>query len=194
MIRADAFDPIDWAGDHWVLLAAVGGLLIAVLVLIGIAAARRKEHPDLEAGLREDLSEYPLPPPIAARQFRVNGTPARLRLVVVAPPGKHHDSVSPNDVATLLDDVVRGLGRFVAADKPRVKVWPPQLSVAGFAPTFHRLVKSPDASRWIKLAGPARTGKKPVLLGVAVLLDEPSRLGDVSLETTEWGELLEVDR
>jgi hypothetical protein len=194
MIRADAFDPIDWAGGHWVLLAVGTGLLIAVLVLIGIAAGRRKGHPDLEAGLREDLSEYPPPPPFTGRRFRVNGTPARLRLVVVAPPGKHHDTISPDDVPALLDEVVRGLGPFVAADKPRVKVWPPQLSVAGFAPTFQRLVKCPDATRWVKLAGPARTGKKPVLLGLVLLLDEPSRLGDASVETTEWGELLDVER
>ena len=98
----------------------------------------------------------------------------------------------------LLDDVLRGLGRFVAADKPRVRVWPPQLSVAGFAPTFHRLVgvagRRPGASRWVKLAGPARTGKRPILLGLAVLADEPVKLGDVQVETTEWGELLRVER
>ena len=101
----------------------------------------------------------------------MNGEPVRVRLVVVAPTGKQQDPITPDDVPELLDDVVRGLGGFVKADKPRVRVWPPQLSVAGFAPTFHRLVESPDAgkqsSRWVKLAGPARTGKRPILLGLA---------------------------
>ena len=81
---------------------------------------------------------------------------------------------------------------------PRVRVWPPQLSVAGFGPTFHRLIKSPDPgsnlSRWVKLAGPARTGKRPILLGLAVLADDPMKLGDVQVETTEWGELLQIER
>jgi hypothetical protein len=32
------------------------------------------------------------------------------------------------------------------------------------------------------------------LLGLAVLADEPLKLGDVQVETTEWGELLRVEQ
>ena len=49
-------------------------------------------------------------------------------------------------------------------------------------------------SHWIKLAGPACTGRKPILSGIAALADEPCKLSDVVVETTEWGELLEIQR
>lgn len=128
----------------------------------------------------------------------VNGQPVRVRLVVVAPTGKQRDPVTVDDVPQLLESVLHGLGDLVKADKPRVRVWPPQLSVTGFGPTFHRLVVSPDVagttSHWVKLAGPARTGKQPILLGLAVLVDEKTTLGDVQVETTEWGELLQIEK
>jgi hypothetical protein len=199
MLWAQADGLPDAVRDNWVLGAIGAGVLIALAVLYRIATSRKKPHPDLEKGLREDLAGYP-PPPAATgpRRLRVNGIPARLRLVVVAPPGKQHDPVAPDDVPALLDDMLRGLGGFVKADKPRIKVWPPQLSVAGFAPTFHRLVESPDresqTSRWVKLAGPARTRKRPVLLGLALLADEPCDFGDIHVETQEWHEVLELGR
>lgn len=197
MVWAQANDLAEKVANNWVLLAAGAGVVVAAVVLVRIASGRKKPHPDLESGLREDLAEYP-PPPDSARRLTVNGTPARVRLVVVAPTGKQQAPITPDDVAELLDDVYRGLGAYVTTDRPRVRVWPPQLSVAGFAPTFHRLVTSPDAgratSRWVKLAGPARTGNRPVLLGLAVLADEPVKLGDVQVETTEWGELLRVEQ
>src|SRR5438309_5081220 len=115
MIRADV-DLVQFAGDHWVVLAIAGGLLVAGLVLLGIAASRRREHPDLEKWLRENLAEYPPPPPAAGNRLLVNGTPARLRLVVVAPPGKSHDSPAVDDIPAILDEIVRGLGACVAAD------------------------------------------------------------------------------
>ncbi|HKB41045.1 MAG TPA: hypothetical protein VKD72_31750 [Gemmataceae bacterium] len=186
-------------GNLWVYVAAGAAVLVATVVLLRIATSRRRPHPDLEKGQREDLAEFPPPPATAGgRRLESNGVPVRLRLVVVAPTGKQQAAITPDDVPELLDDVIRGLGGFVRADRPRVKVWPPQLSVAGFAPTFHRLVESPDApgqpSRWVKLAGPARTGKRPILLGLALFADEPCKLGDVHIETTEWGELLQVSR
>jgi hypothetical protein len=186
-------------GNLWIYVAVGIGVLIAVVALLKIATGRKKPHPDLEKGQREDLADYP-PPPAAAggRRLEVNGVPVRLRLVVIAPTGKQQAAITPDNAPGLLDDVLRGLGGFVAADRPRVKVWPPQLTVAGFAPTFHRLVESPDPdgkpSRWVKLAGPARTGKRPILLGLALIADEPCKLGDVHVETTEWGELLQVSR
>ncbi|HKB03307.1 MAG TPA: hypothetical protein VKD90_13870 [Gemmataceae bacterium] len=199
MLFAQADGLPDAIRDNWVYAAIGAGLLIALVVLYRIATSRKKPPPDLERGLREDLATYPLPPAAAGpRRLSVNGVPVRVRLVVVAPIGKQQTAILPDEVRALLDDVVRGLGGFVPTDKPRIRVWPPQLSVAGFAPTFHRLVVSPDrdrpTSRWVKLAGPARTGQRPILLGLALLADEPCKMGDLHVETTEWHEVLEVAR
>lgn len=199
MFRAQADGLPDLVRAYWVPAAIGLGLLVAILVLLRIAASRKKKYPDLERGQREDLASYPPAPVVAGpRPLSINGVPVRLRLVVVAPTGKLQETILPDHVPELLDDVLRGLGGFVRTDKPRIKVWPPQLSVAGFAPTFHRLVESPDPadrpSRWVKLAGPARTRQRPILLGLALWADEPCQLGDVHVETTEWGELLQVGR
>jgi hypothetical protein len=199
MLWAQAEDVLKPLQDNWILAAVAVGVLVAALVLLKIARSRKKPPPDLETGLREDLKTYPAAPSVhEPRRLSVNGIPGRLRLIVLAPTGKTQENIMPDHVAELLNNVVRGLGAFVVSDKPRIKVWPPQLSIAGFAPTFHRLVESPDAadrpSRWVKLAGPARTGKRPILLGLAIYADELCQLGDVNVETTEWGELLEVPR
>ena len=86
--------------------------------------------------------------------------PVRLRYVVVAPVGKK----PIGKVDSVLEQVFRGLGEVAIDDHPRVRLWPPQLSTAGFAPTFFRLTKRPDppgrASRWILLAGPARAARR----------------------------------
>src|SRR4051794_21343338 len=191
MLFAQADGLADKLRENWIVGAIGVGLLLALVVLYRIATSRPKRHADPEQGLREDLGAYPPPPAaVGPRRLIVDGIPARLRLVVLAPPGKQHDPPAPDDVPELLDDVVRGLGGVVQADRPRIKVWPAQLSAAGFAPTFHRLVESPDAgakaSRWVKLAGPARAGERPVLLGLALLADQPCKLGDVHVEPTEW--------
>src|SRR5262245_7877528 len=199
MLWAQAEDVADRIKDNWVWAAIVVGLLVALLVIARIAGSRKENPPDLEKGLREDLRGYPPPPaPTGPRRLTVNGEPVRLRLVVVAPTGKLQDPITPDQVTELLDEVFRGLGGFVQTDRPRIKIWPPQLSVAGFAPTFHRLVESPDPegspSSWVRLAGPARTRQHPILLGLALLADQPCKLGDLHIETTEWGELLYIPR
>ncbi|HEX3150962.1 MAG TPA: hypothetical protein VHR66_22980 [Gemmataceae bacterium] len=197
MLWAQVNGLLDKVRNNDVLVIVVIVAVIVLLVVVKLARGK-KRAPDLEQGQREDLSEYPPAPAVGGQRLKVNGMPGRIRLVVVAPTGKQQDAITPDDVPGLLDRVLRGLGDLVKADKPRVRVWPPQLSVTGFGPTFHRLVESPDAegkpSRWVKLAGPARTGKRPILLGLAVFGDEPSTLGDVQVETTEWGELLQIEK
>jgi hypothetical protein len=188
---------IDKVKANWIYGAIGLGVLVALFVLLKIAGGKKKP-PDLQKGQREDLGEYPPPPAAGSKRLSANGIPVRVRLIVIAPTGKAQDDISADDVPELLEDILRGLGGFVKSDKPRVKIWPPQLSVAGFAPTFHRLVESPDAekksSRWIKLAGPARSGKRPILVGMALLADESCKMGDVHVESTEWAEILQVQR
>ena len=136
---------------------------------------------------------YP-PAPSGKRHYQlsVDGVPVRLRLVAVAPVGKR----PVGKVDSVLEQVLRGLGEVSIDDKPRIRVWPPQLSSKGFAPTFFRLTHRPEPegkpSRWILLAGPARAGSMPVLLGLACQADKPSTLGLVTVDELQWGEILEV--
>src|SRR5205823_1043563 len=116
-----------------------------------------------ESGLAEDLASYPPPPKAGDYRVTVMTQPGRLRLVVLAPVGKK--ALGPPE--TVLEEVVRHLGEAAVDDKPRIRTWPAQLSKQGFAPTFFRVTKRPDAdgkpSRWVLLAGPARAGATPAL-------------------------------
>jgi hypothetical protein len=150
---------------------------------------------DLEKGQREKLADYPPSPgDPGPRRLTVQGLPVRVRLVVVAPIGKA--SIVAEEVEALLEQIIRGLGDIAGKDKPRVRVWPAQLSNTGFAPVFHRLTEKPEPdgqpSRWVLVAGQARAGGKPVLLGLALWADEASTLGRLTLDQSRWGEVLRV--
>jgi hypothetical protein len=193
-----ARDFLDAGG--WYLVLAVAGVLVLVVVgLVLRSLARlftRKPPPAPEADLREDLAEYPPAPGQAGpRRLLVQGTPARVRLVVLAPVGKQA-SVSAGQAEQLLEHVVRGLGGVCQHDKPRVRVWPPQLSVEGFGHKFHRYTAKPEGegqpSRWALVAGKARVGPSYILVGLAMQTDEEQTLPPMVLEPQQWNEVLRI--
>jgi hypothetical protein len=152
--------------------------------------------PAAESGLKERLADYPAAGPAGPQRLYVEGTPVRVRLVVVCPAGKAQP-VTHEEVEGLLDEVIRGLGAVVRHDKPRVRIWPPQPSKEGFAPTFHRYTEKPEAegrpSRWVLAAGPASAGRRPVLLGLALQADVPNMQGRLTLDPMRWPEVVRVE-
>jgi hypothetical protein len=184
-------------GGWWLVLVVAAGLLLALLVIVRGAARKlfgQRPPPDTEAGLREDLAGYP-PAPAAPvrRRLVVEGYPARLRLVVLAPVGKAAQ-IDAADAEPLLEHVLRGLGSVARQDRPRVRVWPSQLSHQGFAVMFHRLTHKPEPegspSHWTLLAGRARVGPHYLLLGLALWTEEPTTLGRRTFEPDQWAAVL----
>jgi hypothetical protein len=172
---------------------AVGILLLLVVLIFLMSRGKRRVNP--ERGLDEDLSEYPpAPGKPGSRRLTVHGRPVRLRLVVVGPVGKR--TIADRGVEALLDEVLRGLGQIAQQDKPRIKIWPPQLSQQGFAPTFFRMTHCPDRagkpSHWLLAAGSARAGGKPVLLGLAMWADDTGPMEQTILTETEWDQALQI--
>jgi hypothetical protein len=167
--------------------------LIVLLLLVVVFVFRGKKAPSGEAALMEKLAGYP-PPPAGDARVSVQNEPARVRLVVIAPAGKRN----LGEPEAVLDQILRGLGKAARADKARIRVWPPQLSHKGFPNTFFRVTHRPEPegrpSRWVLMAGTARVGGQPVLLGLALLTEEPTRLGLMEVEESEWGDFLQVER
>ena len=180
-------------------LLLYGGVAAGVLVLLVVPVAlmlRGKKRVEPERGQEEDLSEYPpAPGQPGSRRLTVHGRPVRLRLVVVAPVGKQ-TVAEGGAVEALLEGVLRGLGQAAQQDKPRIRVWPPQLSVQGFAPTFFRRTLCPDRagqpSHWVLAAGPARAGGRPVLLGLAMWGEDKAPMEQMTLADTDWDEALQM--
>jgi hypothetical protein len=183
----------------WYLVLAFAAVLVLVAVglalrIVGKMFSRKDAAP--EAKLRENLAEYPpAPGKPGPRRLLVEGIPARVRLVVIAPMGKQA-TVSAEQAEQLLEHVVRGLGSLCQYDKPRVRVWPPQLSVEGFGNQFHRYTTRPERegqpSHWVLAAGKARVGSSYILLGLALQTDENNSLPPMTLEPELWNEVLRI--
>lgn len=180
----------------WLLvaLAALLGLVFLKFVLGG--NRRPKRGPASDAALQEDLGTYPPAPGLPGpRRLTVESVPARVRLVVLAPVGKDMN-VNVEGAGALLDQLVRGLGVILEEDRPRIQIWPAQLSNRGFAPTFHRLVSRPEPegqlSHWVLAAGPAKAGRWPLLVGLALWTDTPTTLGRLILEPHQWRDTLRI--
>jgi hypothetical protein len=181
--------------QNLMLYGAIAGGILLLLVILIFLMSRVKKRVNPESGLDEDLSEYPpAPGKPGSRRLTVHGRPVRLRLVVVGPVGKR--AVAEGGVEALLDEVLRGLGQIAQQDKPRIKIWPPQLSQQGFAPTFFRKTQCPDRagkpSHWLLAAGPSRAGGRPVLLGLAMWADDKGPMEQKILTETEWDEALQI--
>jgi len=195
------FDPVQFLqgprGIAAVVIAAVFGV---ALLAAGVSLLRRRRRRRLRAARPAedfvDLSALPPPPGQPGRQrLTVRGVPVRLRLVLFAPLGRGA-VVDPDQAEMLLDQMLFGLGDLFRGDRPRVRVWPTQLSAAGFTPTFQRLVARPEPpgapSRWVLLSGPVRLGSRQLLLGLALLADKAVKFDPHGVEAPEWYDLLRL--
>jgi hypothetical protein len=191
---ADVAPPVPGLDNPALWIGGGAALVLALFVcVVFLRRGKKKPHRNPEAGLAEDLATYPPAPPTHGEYtLRVMNLPARIRLVVVAPVGKK----PIEDPEGLLDQVLYGLGAAARQDKPRVKIWPPQLSSEGFAPTFFRLTRKPEPagkpSGWVLLAGPARAGAQPILLGLALYSETPNQLGLMTMRELQWNEVMRV--
>jgi hypothetical protein len=186
------------------LLVAVFLALVLLLALAWTVRAlfrallgRRVRAPiDADSEYIEDLAHCPMPQGQPGDwRLTVYHLPVRLRLVVVAPMGRDAD-LDATAVEQLLDHVVSGISDVARRDRPKIRVWPSQLSHTGFATAFHRRIRKPEpdglASRWVLVAGRAQMGRQPLLLGMALWADEPNMVGRLTLEPHQWLDVLRL--
>lgn len=187
-------------GGGWLLVVAIVAIvgLLIVFGLLGALFGRRRKRIAEIPDLTEDLGNYPPPPALwGDRRLTVYELPVRLRLVVAAPLGTESVLLREEDVGQLLDVVVPGLSVLLKTDKPRVRIWPTQLSQQGFVAAFRRHARRPDpensVSRWVLVMGKALVGRRPVALGFALLADRDNTLNRVIVEQPhQWMEVLRL--
>ncbi len=183
-----------WAQDNRGLLLGGGAVSSLFLIVVIVWLSRGKKKTDPEAGLIENLAEYPPAPAGAPKRLLVQNQPGRLRLVVVAPVGRR--TVEVNEIEGMLDELVPGLGAIIRQDRPRIRVWPPQLSQQGFGPTFGRLTHRPEPvgkpSPWVLAAGPAKAQGQPILVGLAIKIEQARPPELIQPGTKEWDRVLRI--
>jgi hypothetical protein len=174
------------------------GLIVILLFLISMFRFMFRGKAKLEEtkDFAEDLTEYPdLKSNSGDRQLRVEGVPARLRLAVIAPAGTASE-VDVEELKELLDKIVAGLGDIYEYDKPRVKVWPTQLSYQGFGAHFHNCMQTGaeegEQTRWVLIAGRVKVGKRQFMLGLALQTIKPNTIGRRTIDSHEWASVLRV--
>lgn len=185
---------VDQLPANWKLYAGGAGAVF-VLIVIALLMRRGKKPVDPEQGLGENLAGFPpAPGQPGRRRITVQAQPMRLRLVVVAPMGKK--PMTTEDAERMFGSLMRGMDEIVKADRPRIRVWPPQLSSVGFAQSFFRRVIRPEArgrmSSWVRVAGPAKAGGMPILVGMALMADEPTDIDELGLNEQEWLDVVRV--
>lgn len=187
----------------WVILAFLALVLVLLVFAFGskllalFSGGGGKKSGKQEKNLEERLADYPpLKPSAGDRQLRVEGVPVRLRLVVVAPAGKDTEEIDQEEVPRLLEKVLTGLGEIYKGDRPRLRVWPVQLSYEGFTKHFHRNTIIPEEegepSRWVAVAGRAKLGKRQIMLGLALQAAKPTTVGRRTIDAHEWDTVLRV--
>jgi hypothetical protein len=186
------------AVPDWVWYAVLGAAAFVVLVLVLGAVRRlfRRQSDDREPHLEERFAEYPpLKPSSGDRRLTVEGVPVRLRLVVVAQAGTE-SQVDEQHLEKLLERILPGLGGIFEADKPRVRVWPVQLSYQGFTRHLHRNTILPEGehqlSKWVVVAGRAKLDEGQVMLGLGLEAIKPTTVGRRTIDAHEWATLLRV--
>ena len=121
-------------------LVGVGLLVLVVLALLTRKVVRLFQKPrevSLVDPLRVvDLSNEALGA-TSRLDLKVHNLPVRLGVVVLAPLGRI-ELPDEDELPSILDGLVPGLGAFIAIDKPIIRTWSNQVSVGGFANTLTR--------------------------------------------------------
>lgn len=178
-----------------VLIALCIGVTILIVAIKVLMSGRSKAPAKSAPKLLESLAEYP-PAPAGALHCRllIDSIPVRLRLVVLAPIGDVE--VNLDDAEEILDRLAPRLGDVARQDRPRVRLWPRQVSASGFAQQFNANVVTPEAdgeqSEWILVAGRAKIGKRALMIGLAAQSKTPTSIGAKTVDIDDWTRLLQV--
>ena len=118
-----------------------------------------------------------------------------MRLVALAPAGTANE-IDEDEIPEILDKLVTGLGDIFKGDKPRVRIWPVQISYKGFATHFHRNTIIPEAAGeptpWIIVAGRVKLNKRQLMLGMAMVAVKPTTVGRRTYDSHEWSTAVKV--
>ena len=198
-------EPLSWATEHWAWLAAGGALLaalfLAVVVLAWLLLRRKRPPPPADESIDEraiDVSELDAHPPDAlGPQLEVYGTPVRVAVVVMAPPGRGGSVPLKKELPALAEYLLPNLGQVLIAQQPLYARWPLQLSTQGFVQSFYNKVSLPGdhgkGTPWCSLAGKFEAHGQVYLIGLLCCAAAPNGLGEIAVEHPgQWLQILRV--
>lgn len=179
------------------LACALAALVIAIIALNvwrNRHGTRHLEQPDLTINLAELGVAAP---PADAKRLEVYGTPVRLRVVVIAPAGRHQANLHHDDVPILLNQFMPGLLEIFQSHQPLCRCWPAQLSSQGFAQSFLNHVSLPGnrgkGTPWTSIVGKFHVGEQVFLIGLACCSEASNSLSQFVVEHDgQWFDTLRI--
>jgi hypothetical protein len=133
---------------------------------------------------------------LGSRQLTVNGLPARLRLVVLAPMTAQTSTLPADTPVRVLDSILPGLSEVAGFDFPRQECWNDPHARDSFRKTLVEGVKVPEPegapSCWLLLVGEATTPQGLVHVGLAVISDQPRTDRLIDIAPGQWATVLSL--
>ena len=178
-------------------------LLGVVLLVVGGLWLLLRKSPAKEAAappdLRVDVKRLGLEgPPRQGPQLEFYGVPVRLAAVILAPAGRIAQLPTPETLTACLNNLLPGLGELAAQQQAIIKLWPSQLSTAGFISSFYYNVELPDGGKgtpWSTAAGRFDDGSQQLLAGVLCAAAKPNSYGQVEVKHLgQWMDVLRVKK
>jgi hypothetical protein len=181
---------LDSGGWVPVLIGAVGLAAVWPRIHRGRKAFARRQTPRRRAvhrillGLLGDALTEP-----GARQVTVNGQPARLRLVVMA-PGPGMDRATKDCVDAVLESIMAGLPEVARSDHPRIEVWNGQHARDGFGQVLQKRVEFPEPagapSPWAVAYGDTAPGQGVMHVALAFFVSQPAPARVIKIPPGGW--------
>ena len=182
-------------------MVGVGLLGLVILALLTRRVVRLFKKPS-EVSLVDplrvvDLTAEPLGK-TSRVDLKVHNMPVRLGVVVLAPLGRI-ELPDDDELPSILDGLVPGLGAFIEIDKPIIRTWSNQVSVGGFANNLalHMQVENQDLTEtpWCLVAGKTKRPDGLLLVTLALAAATQNRLGGVRLEEeSQWMQAIQVSQ
>ncbi len=181
-------------------VAAAAGMAVLLLVAVWLlrrrrpraAATRREPEGTIDVAALDQSGPSPSGPGLELYHI-----PMRLAVVVLCPAGRGGDEPDASQLPAIVDQLVPGLAAVLAAHRPRIVAWPPQLSSQGFANAFFSRVRLPGdegkGSCWCAMAGRFAADGRKYQTGLVLRAAAVNNLGHVPVERdSQWLDMLRV--
>jgi len=188
------------AENRTLLMGGVAAAAALVAILVLWRALRRKPVVENVAApnLRVDIAALSTGgPPRGKPYLEFYSVPVRLAAIVVAPVGRDGHLPSNEHLPLVMEAILPGLMKVLAAHQPQFIRWPAQLSSQGFAHSFFNNVPLPgDHGRgtpWCSVSGKVELSVGQFLVGLVCSAAEANSLGETTIKhAAGWPDVIRV--
>lgn len=182
------------------ILVLLGGaaVLTLALIVVGIVLMRRPKAVQQEPTLPSlDLDSLPTGEIPTEPRVEIYNIRMQWAAVVVAPAGRASELPELEQLTILFDDLSPGMSAAFIQHRPKLVLWPPQLSSEGFVRSFFRHVALPGnkgrGTPWCSLAGRVESSSDSVLVGIVCRSASANSLGQILVERpSKWLDILRI--